>query len=97
MMFADMESGARVTIFEAINLSRKELFIAATALPMHALIASISASAPPEVGGWRTDDAVEYRSLAFNMKPADAPAFIRLYSATQAEWRIITTARIIGS
>jgi hypothetical protein len=87
----------KVTVFEAINLSRREIFVGATKLAMSELMANFGAVAPPEVSHWLPGEPVDYRSLEFDMDPAAADAFIRNYAATQADWRVITARRIGGS
>ena len=92
-----MTESPNVTVFEAMNLSRKELLIGATTLPMSELIAGFRGAPPSETRGWRFDEGVAYRSLEFGLNAEDAAAFIRRYAATQRGWRIITLERIIGS
>ena len=90
-----MEEPTNITVFEAINLDRMELFIGATTLPMNALIESFRAELPPEVRSWNSIEGVAYRSLEFHLDASDAAAFIQRYAAAQKGWKIITTDRIV--
>jgi hypothetical protein len=85
-----------VTVFEAVNLSRREIFIAATTLPIHEVVARHAAALPEEIHHWRPDEFVDHRSLEFGMEAPVAADFIEKYAATQPGWRVIATKRIIG-
>jgi len=79
----------RLTVFEAINRKRKEIFIGSTPQPMHAAIADFRASPPPGTAFWKPED-VEFRSLAFDVAADKARAVIRLYAAAHPDWKVLT-------
>jgi hypothetical protein len=80
----------KVTVFEAINRPRKEVFIGATALTMAELMIAFRRTPPPAVAHWKYEESVEFRSLEFGMEPAEAEAFVREYSASMrlGGWRV---------
>ncbi|UPT74849.1 MAG: hypothetical protein M0D55_03800 [Elusimicrobiota bacterium] len=85
-----LETG-NVTVFEVVNLSRRELFVGRTTLPMNALIAHHRAARPAAMKGWGHGDDVEYRALEFGMTPRAALEFARGYVASfrRDGWRVI--------
>lgn len=89
-----MEKQTRVTVFEAINRVRGELFIGATPRPMHVLIAELRHSPPPETASWLPDE-VEYRSLAFDLEREEAKDYIRRYAAARSGWKVYTAGEVI--
>lgn len=78
-----------LTVFEAVNVSRREIFVGCTDLPMHALTAGFGRPFPPELGGWRPHDTVSYRSLEFGLSAGEAAAFILAHSPRREGWRTI--------
>jgi hypothetical protein len=88
-----MDQSPTVTVFEAINRPRKEVFIGATALTMAELMFAFRRAPPSAARHWTRDDAVEFRSLEFGMDPRDAEAFIREYSATMARGGWLVSGR----
>lgn len=89
-----MEKSTRVTVFEAINRRRNELFIGATPNPMHVLIVRFRESPPRGTASWLPDE-VEYRSLAFDLDVEEAAACIRRYAAAQTGWKVLTASEVI--
>ena len=90
-----MGKSARVTVFEAINRSRREIFIGATAQPMHVMISAFRAAPPAGTESWLPDE-VEYRSLAFDVELEQAEGIVRRYAAAQEGWKVRTSREIIA-
>lgn len=79
----------KLTVFEASNPARREVFVGATPLAMSALIASFREAFPPQLRHWRPREEVTYRSLEFGLSAARAAAFVRKYAAGPRGWRVI--------
>lgn len=81
-----------VTVFEIVNLKRKELFVGRTTLPMNAMIAHHRHALPAPIKGWRDADDVEYRGLEFGLTAAAALEFARGYvsSFRRDGWRVLS-------
>ena len=80
----------KVTVYEAVNETTRELFVSATELPMHVLI-NLHATLPPDpIRHWKPKHSVHYRSLEFDLPRDDAEKFIAGYSAAlgRADWKI---------
>ncbi|HXT01951.1 MAG TPA: hypothetical protein VN915_14850 [Elusimicrobiota bacterium] len=84
-----MERANRVTVFEAVNRTRRQVFIGATTQPMHALIAGFRASPPAGTADWRPDE-VEFRSMAFDVDAREAADSIRRYAQAHEGWMVLT-------
>ncbi len=85
----------KVTVFEALNLPRREIFVAATTRSMNELIADWKAHPPAELR-WRPAESIDFRSLEFDMNAEEAVAFIKKYALTVVPdgWKIVTSERI---
>lgn len=90
-----MERATRVTVFEAINRARKEIYIGATSQQMHVTIAAFRASPPPGAAEWLPDE-VEFRSLAFELTVPEAAEAVRRYASAHAGWTVLTDPALIG-
>lgn len=85
----------RVTVFEAINRARAEIYIGATPHPMHMMIASFRASPPAGTAAWKPDE-VEFRSLAFGLEVEEAKRSMRRYAAAHPGWKVFTDPEVAG-
>lgn len=84
--------GRNVTVFEAINRTRKEFFVGTTARKMHEIIAQFSDSLPPEIAHWKTNDKIDYQSIEFNLPAKDAKQFGAACArslARSSDWKVI--------
>lgn len=87
----------KVTVFEASNESRREVYIATTTLSMNALITRLGQRRPAALRHWRPAEPVRFRSLEFGMAPADAAAYIRGYASGRSGWRVIRARKALGA
>lgn len=86
----------KVTVFEASNESRREVYVGTTTLSMSALIAGFGEKRPAALRHWRPSETVRFRSLEFGMSAAAAAAFIRGYASGRSGWRVIRGRRSVG-
>lgn len=79
-------SPVKVTVFEAVNDRRREIFVGVTTLPMHELIAR-----PPETIRHWTEGETAFRSLEFGLPLDEARAFIERYAQVNARegWTVL--------
>lgn len=80
---------SRKTIFEAINPDLKEIYVAATALPIFEAMSELGRNPPPQIAHWDLRrQRIEFRSLMFDLSANEARLFIskRLATAPLEGW-----------
>jgi hypothetical protein len=80
-----------VTVFEAINHTRKEIFVGVTTQRVPESIHARTKDASGQIAHWKGAETVECRSIADNVRVQDACRFAAHYAAAIAGtgWRII--------
>lgn len=78
-------------VFRIVNEVRKEIFLAASTRPIFEAIADIRLARPRALQAWNLTDITKFESLEFNLKEADAQAFVeaRVKRGTQRGYRYI--------
>ena len=61
-----------LTVFKAINKTRKEILVGTTIFGMHQLIEQHRVARPPAISHWKQSDKVDYRSIKVNLPVEDA-------------------------
>jgi hypothetical protein len=88
-------SDPKLTVFEAAHPGRREAFIGLTRLAMIALIERLRSDPPPEVPRWVSEPSVAFRSLEFNVPPADADAVVRRHAGARPAWVTVSSEHVI--
>lgn len=78
-----------ITVFEAINHDRKEIYVGMTTEPMFETIRRLKSAPPTSIREWDFDSIKDYRSIEFGLSEKDAKVFIDQYVKTAAPkgWR----------
>lgn len=82
---------SRVTVYEVLNGTRREIFVGIVARPMVELVGTFRSALPLQAAHWSAADRLEFRSVEFGMTESDARAFIEGYASALAPsgWRMI--------
>lgn len=80
-----------VAVFEASNVTRKEIYAGTTALLLDRLVKDFQASPPKAASHWRKDDEIAYHCVEYALPPGDAEAFLEGYARTAAilGWKVV--------
>lgn len=70
---------SRLSVYEALNHSRKEIFIGVTARPLIELIAVPRSWFPDEIVHWGATEHLAVRRVAEDLPPKDAWQFSSIY------------------
>lgn len=81
-----------VTIYEAVNHTRKETHIGSTDMLINELIETHRRQSPETMRHWKEDDRVDYICLAYSISLAEAPAFIQKAEKEKAAkgWKVLS-------
>jgi len=82
----------RYTVYEAVNISRKEIFIGITSRKIFEAMAQLMENdRPPCIKHWDAADAIDIRSVEFDLSAAGAKEFLKEYVRNRAliGWRCL--------
>jgi hypothetical protein len=79
-----------ITVYEARNPKRRELFLGTTSLLSPKLAEEFAASPPPEISHWKPDDGASLSCLAYAIPAKEAREFMRKYARLRrrGSWRV---------
>lgn len=84
----------RVSIYEAINATLKEVFVGMTSEGMHKVLTRHRTKGPPEIAHWQPEHEISHRSVQPNMAPSHAADFVAEHAKALAlerpGWTILT-------
>lgn len=85
----------RVSVYEAINETLKEIFVGMTYEGMHKVLTRHRSKGPPEICHWKADHAVNYLSIQPNMAASHAADFAAAHalSVQRPGWKVIVGAQ----
>jgi hypothetical protein len=84
-------AGVLVTVFEASNVTRKEIYAGTTAYLLDQLVKDFKKRPPKAASHWKEDDEVAYHCVEYALPPGDAQSFLEGYSRSAAlmGWKVV--------
>lgn len=73
-----------VTVFEAVNETRKEIFVGVSDLLIDQLERAFQSSPPKSVQHWTSDDRILFRSIEYSVAAKETDDFIDAYLRNDA-------------
>lgn len=83
--------GNLVTVFEASNVTRKEIYAGTTGYLLERLVKDFKTAPPKAAAHWRRDDEIAYHCVEYALPPEDAESFLDGYARTAAilGWKVV--------